>query len=94
MRVLFLFLACFAWLKSVQAWPGQEQEPQRAVNLASIERRMQAVYEQVGPAIVKFAYGKDPELPLGNGVIVTADGPWLPVAPLTPLSGTTYWPSA
>jgi S1-C subfamily serine protease len=58
----------------VQAQPGQEQEPQRAADLASIERRMQAVYEQVGPAIVRFAYGKDPKRRLGTGVIVTADG--------------------
>jgi S1-C subfamily serine protease len=31
----------------VQAQPGQEKEPHRAADLASIERRVQAVYEQV-----------------------------------------------
>lgn len=60
--------------RPVQARGGQEQELQRTAGLALIEQRMQAVYEQVAPAIVRFAYGKDPELPLGSGVIITADG--------------------
>ena len=57
MRMLVVFLALFGCVPSLQVQPGQEQEPQRAADLASIEKRMQAVYEQVGPAIVKFAYG-------------------------------------
>jgi S1-C subfamily serine protease len=60
------------------------QDTQRVADLASIEDRVQAVYKQVGPAIVRFAYGKDQKLPFGfainrklhfgSGVIVTSEG--------------------
>ena len=35
---------------------------------------MQAVYKQVAPATVRFAYGNDRKSQFGSGVIVTAEG--------------------
>jgi len=76
MRYSFVFLAILGSATSVQAQPGQEQEPQRAADLASIERRMQAAYERIGPAVVRITYGthNNREWTLDSGVIVTAEG--------------------
>ena len=50
------------------------QDTQRVTDLPSIEDRVQAVYKQVGPATVRFAYGEDPKSQFGSGVIVTSEG--------------------
>lgn len=42
--------------------------------LASIERRVRAVHETVGPAVVRIVRMRDRELPFASGVIVTAEG--------------------
>ena len=74
MRILFSVVAFSGCLASLQAQPAQEPERQEAVELAAIERRVQAVYERTAPAVVRIAYGKDPEQPLGSGGIVTPHG--------------------
>jgi S1-C subfamily serine protease len=63
--VLGVFLSGFA----------RAQDTQKVDNLGSIEERVQAVYKQVAPATVRFAYGKGDKLDqFGSGVIVTAEG--------------------
>ncbi len=52
--------------------------------LESIERRIQTAYENVAPAIVWIAVGKDDERPYSSGVIVTSDGYVLTVTDLLP----------
>ena len=54
MRYSFVFLAILGSATSLQAQPGQEQEPQRAADLALIEQRMQAAYEKISPAVVRI----------------------------------------
>ena len=66
------------WLMD-SATGAQDAKPPRAAaegksDLASIERRAQAVYQMAGPAVVRIAYKKDREEPLYSGVIVSADG--------------------
>ena len=69
------FLCVLSRGTPVRAHPGQGQELQKAADSACIEQRVQAVYKQVGPAIVRFAYGKDHKLfQFGSGVIVTSEG--------------------
>ena len=53
---------------------SRAQDTQRVADLASIEGRVQAVYRQVGPATVRFGYGKDHKMQFGSGVIVTSEG--------------------
>ena len=76
MRCSLVFLAILGSATSAQAQPGQEQEPQRAADLASIERRMQAAYEKISPAVVRITYGThmNRDWTMCSGVIVTADG--------------------
>ncbi len=50
------------------------QHAQSTVNPDSFKQRVQAVYDQVGPAIVQFGYGDKRPLQFGCGVIVTAEG--------------------
>ncbi len=69
----------FAVLGATLSAFSNAQDTQRVADLGSIEDRVQSVYEQVGPAIVRFAYsanrfGKVRKLQLGSGVIVTAEG--------------------
>ncbi len=54
--------------------PAVAEAADEKSDLASIERRAQAVYRMAGPAVVRIAWKKDREEPLGSGVIVTADG--------------------
>ena len=54
--------------------PSALQASDKASSLALIERRVQAVYEKVAPAVVRIAQVGDRELRFGSGVIVTRDG--------------------
>ena len=69
----------FAVLAATLSAFSSAQDTQKVADLASIEDRVQAVYKQVGPAIVRFAYsknhfGKTRKLQFGSGVIVSAEG--------------------
>ncbi len=64
----------FAVLGAALSGLSSAQDAQKVADLASIEDRVQAVYKHVGPSIVRFAYGRDPKLRFGSGVIVTSDG--------------------
>lgn len=63
----------FSGATPVHAQSVQEQEPRKAADLALVERRMQAAYKQIAPAIVRITYGthNNRERPRGSGVIVT-----------------------
>jgi len=70
---------CFAVLGATLSAFSSAQETQRVAELVSIEDRVQAVYKQVGPAIVRFAYSENRfgiirKLQFGSGVIVTSEG--------------------
>jgi S1-C subfamily serine protease len=53
---------------------ARAEDTQNLDRLGSIEERVQAVYKQVVPATVRFAYGNDRKLQFGSGVIVTSEG--------------------
>ena len=65
-RVIALVLGVIA--------PSALEASDQASSLASIERRVHATCEKVGPALVRITCGEDREMPSGSGVIVTADG--------------------
>jgi serine protease Do len=68
-------LVYFAVLGTTLSALSNAQETPSAADLAAIDDRLQAVYEQVAPAIVRFAYVRFPrKLPFGSGVIVTSQG--------------------
>ena len=63
----------FSGATPVQAQSVQVLEPGTAAESALIERRMQAAYQQIAPAIVRITYGTRNERTC-SGAIVTADG--------------------
>ena len=73
MRFPITLPALLSVLTPLCAAPPQETTP-RLDDLASIERRVRATCEKVGPAVVRITCGEDREMPCGGGVIVTADG--------------------
>ena len=63
----------FASTKPVRA---QELSPQKTADIEAVERRIQAAYKQIAPAIVRITYGAphNREWTRGSGTIVTEDG--------------------
>ena len=66
----------FGFSRATPVHAQSEHELPKAADLASVERRMQAAYQQIAPAIVRITYGtrNNRDWTRGSGVIVTADG--------------------
>jgi hypothetical protein len=65
-RTSFQRAIYFAILGASLSGSSSAQATQRVADLAAIEDRVQAVYRQVRPAIVRFEYGKDRKSDFGK----------------------------
>src|SRR5262245_3432965 len=66
--------ACIALIGISLSGDCLGQHARHTVDPDSFKQRVQAVYEKVGPAIVRFGYGAERPLQFGCGVIVSAEG--------------------
>jgi S1-C subfamily serine protease len=67
-------LICFGSLAVLPLNPVYAQESASATDYSKTRERAKAVIDSVSPAIVRFAYGNEPKLQFGCGVIVSASG--------------------
>jgi S1-C subfamily serine protease len=65
---------CFGSLAVLPLNLVDAQESASVTDFSKIHERVRAVIDSVSPAIVRFAYGKEPKLQFGCGVIVSASG--------------------